>query len=206
MLPTLILASSSIYRKELLNRLRLDFQCISPSIDESRLPNEPASALVTRLAIEKASAVKQTLKDDSIIIASDQVALLNDCILGKPHTTENAIKQLLEFSGKKVTFLTSLCVLNSKTNRTEMSIDEYHVYFKALSLEEITNYVLLERPLDCAGSFKCEGLGVVLFEKMEGSDPNSLIGLPLISLCKLLKRHNINPLLDSESRTNINKT
>ncbi len=197
----LILASSSSYRKDLLNKLKLDFQCIAPSIDETQKSNEPVHDYVSRLAIEKANAVHNKITTDAMIIASDQVALLDDKILGKPHTTENAIKQLLEFSGRKVTFLTSLCVLNTNTGQKELAVDSYHVYFNELSIEEITHYVSLEQPLNCAGSFKSEGLGITLFEKMEGDDPNSLIGLSLITLCKLLKKHNINALLHLAGKT-----
>lgn len=190
----LILASSSPYRKQLLERLHLDFICISPDIDETAKSNETAHDLVNRLAYEKASAVNKMHADSAIIIASDQIALLNTDILGKPHTTENAIKQLSQFSGKKVTFLTSLCVLNNNTGQHDSAIDEYHVFFRNLTQTEIANYIRIESPLNCAGSFKCEGLGATLFSKMEGNDPTSLIGLPLIMLSNLLRKHDINPL------------
>ncbi|WP_191600151.1 Maf family protein [Marinomonas algicola] len=190
----LILASSSPYRKQLLERLHLDFICISPDINETAKQNETAYELVNRLAYEKASAVNSQCKGNGIIIASDQVALLDRVILGKPHTPANAIKQLSQFNGKKVTFLTSLYVLNSTTGQYESATDEYHVYFRNLTQAEIENYIKIESPLNCAGSFKCEGLGATLFTKMEGNDPTGLIGLPLITLSELLRKHGVNPL------------
>jgi MAF protein len=195
----LILGSSSPYRKALLERLRIPFECHSPNIDESPRLRESAVDLVKRLSIAKAHAVnleRQQNNQDSedLIITSDQVAVLNSQILGKPHTVENAIKQLSSFSGKKVSFLTGLCVFNQQDQSYQYSLSEYHVHFRALTTEEITHYVYLEQPLDCAGSFKCEGLGVCLFEKMEGDDPNSLIGLPLISLCRSLRELDVNPI------------
>ncbi|NLQ16270.1 septum formation inhibitor Maf [Marinomonas sp. M1K-6] len=195
----LILGSSSPYRKALLERLRIPFECHSPDIDESPLAQESAADLVKRLSIAKAFAVhherlSNKKSTDAIIIASDQVAVLGTKILGKPLTENNAIKQLSEFSGKKVSFLTGLCVFNQQDQTYQYRLNEYHVYFRTLTEPEIIHYVTLEQPLDCAGSFKCEGLGVCLFDKMEGSDPNSLIGLPLISLCHLLRELNINPI------------
>ncbi|WP_394179347.1 Maf family protein [Marinomonas posidonica] len=202
MQKTIILGSSSPYRKALLERLQLTFECLSPNIDEQVHPAETPQQLVARLSIEKAKAVakqltqQKTSKNDVcyIIIASDQVAVLDDAILGKPHTSHRAIQQLKEFSGRKVSFLTGLCVYNSITNNYEYSLSQYDVHFRTLSDTEIKHYIEIEQPLDCAGSFKCEGLGVTLFEKMAGNDPNSLIGLPLIELCRLLRNQGINPL------------
>ncbi|MCB5161847.1 Maf family protein [Marinomonas algarum] len=195
----IILGSSSTYRKALLTRLFQAFDCVSPDIDESALPNETPIELVKRLTLAKAHAVdqirRQTHKtDDAIIIASDQVAVLDSHILGKPHTEQNAIKQLQKFSGQHVTFLTGLCVLDQETMKNTYTLNEYHVYFRQLNDEEIRHYVAIEKPLDCAGSFKCEGLGVCLFEKMAGDDPNSLIGLPLISLSQQLREFGVNPI------------
>lgn len=195
----LILGSSSPYRKALLERLNLIFECHSPNIDESHLKQESAPDLVERLTIAKAFAVhNERLQNNNapnaIIIASDQVAVLDGQILGKPITDENAIRQLTRFSGKKVSFLTGLCVFNQQDHSYKYELNKYHVYFRHLEHDEIQRYVTIEQPLDCAGSFKCEGLGVCLFEKMEGDDPNSLIGLPLISLYKLLKEQGINPI------------
>lgn len=196
---TLILGSSSPYRKELLKRLNIPFECHSPNIDESPLTDESAIDLVKRLSIQKALAVHQECKynnthKDGLIVTSDQVAVLGDVTLGKPHTKSNAIKQLSSFSGKKVSFLTGLCVFNQENQRHQYTLNEYHVYFRVLTLKEIETYINIEEPLDCAGSFKCEGLGVCLFEKMEGDDPNSLIGLPLISLGQLLRNEGMNPI------------
>lgn len=194
MKPNLILASSSPYRKQLLERLRLPFECDSPNIDESPYLDETPEKLVKRLAYEKAITIGRASSPNYVVIASDQVATLDGLILGKPHTVFNATQQLLQFSGRKVSFLTSLCVLNNASQSYDIEVESYHVHFRALSIEEISHYISMEMPLDCAGSFKCEGLGVCLFEKMEGDDPNSLIGLPLIALSRLLKKHGINPL------------
>ena len=196
---TLILGSSSPYRKDLLKRLGVSFECHSPNIDETPLHPESAVDLVKRLSIAKAFAVDRERQGtdhtpNGIIITSDQVAVLNNKILGKPHTVDNAINQLSCFSGKKVSFLTGLCVFNQQDQSYQYTLSEYHVYFRTLTLNEIRQYVLLEQPLDCAGSFKCEGLGVCLFDKMEGDDPNSLIGLPLITLSRLLRELDINPI------------
>ena len=195
----LILGSSSPYRKELLERLNIPFECHSPNIDESPLDKELAASLVKRLTIAKAFAVhherqQKNMPSDCLIISSDQVAVLNENILGKPLSQDNAIKQLSDFSGKKVSFLTGLCVFNQQSQTYQYTLNEYHVYFRHLTLEEIKHYIAIEQPLDCAGSFKCEGLGVCLFNKMEGNDPSSLIGLPLISLCHLLKKEGVNPI------------
>lgn len=195
MTKNLILGSSSPYRRTLLERLKIPFTCHSPDIDETHQQGESAKKLVQRLSTEKAKAVQIELQSsNALIIASDQVAVLGDSILGKPHTHDKAVSQLMSFSHQKVSFLTGLCLLDTSTMTHQYTLNEYHVYFRALERQEVENYVRLEKPLDCAGSFKCEGLGVTLFEKMEGDDPNSLIGLPLISLCKMLRRHNISPL------------
>uniref|UniRef100_A6VX70 7-methyl-GTP pyrophosphatase n=1 Tax=Marinomonas sp. (strain MWYL1) TaxID=400668 RepID=A6VX70_MARMS len=195
----LILGSSSPYRKALLERLRTPFECHSPNIDETPHPLESAVDLVKRLSIAKAHAVNNERQQNNqgsndLIITSDQVAVLNGQILGKPHTEQNAIKQLSSFSGKKVSFLTGLCILNQQDQSYHYTLNEYHVHFRVLTSQEITQYILIEQPLDCAGSFKCEGLGVCLFEKMEGDDPNSLIGLPLISLSRSLRELGVNPI------------
>jgi len=195
----LILGSSSSYRKALLERLRIPFDCHSPNIDETPLKEETAKDLVKRLSIAKAQAVhseRQATKQqsDSLIITSDQVAVLDEQILGKPHTEQNAIKQLSQFNSKKVTFLTGLCIFDQEDHSYNYTLSEFHVHFRTLTVKEIERYVAIEKPLDCAGSFKCEGLGVCLFEKMEGDDPNSLIGLPLISLSKTLREMGVNPI------------
>lgn len=197
----LILGSSSPYRKSLLEQLQIPFTCMSPNIDETQRPNESPMQFVSRLAHEKAQAIKANLplSDNTLIIGSDQAAILEDKILGKPENIEKAIQQLSLFSGKKVDFLTGLCVLDNKTDTFDLAVEEYSVYFRELTIEEIEYYLEKEQPLDCAGSFKCEGLGITLFEKMEGNDPNSLIGLPLIKLCSSLRKMGINPLAQQHS-------
>lgn len=182
----LILASSSTYRRELLSRLQLSFTWQSPDVDEAALPDETPYDMVLRLAQAKADAIqKNTHNDSAIIIASDQCSVVDNTILGKPHTEGNAIAQLDQCSGKIVTFYTSLCMQNAYTKRYD--VVPYHVQFRTLSIEEITRYVTQEQPLDCAGSFKCEGLGISLFAKQSGDDPTALIGLPLIKTCEYLR-------------------
>jgi MAF protein len=183
--PTIILGSTSEFRKQILEKLNLSFQTAKPEVDETALPNETAHQLVERLAIAKAQAVANA-HDNALVIGSDQVALFNDTILGKPHTHENAIKQLSSFSGNKVTFLTGLAVINSDTGETHSLVEPFEVYFKQLTLEDIEAYLIAETPYKCAGSFKSEALGICLFEKLVGDDPNTLVGLPLIKLVGLL--------------------
>ena len=190
-----ILASSSPYRATLLKTILPNFDCISPNINESKQENESPTQMVERLAVEKAKAIQhQTNTDNTLIIASDQCALFNDEILGKPHTIQNAEAQLAMFSGQKVTFLTSLCLLDTQSNKHQVIVEPFYVYFRTLSHVEIKSYVAKEMPLNCAGSFKSEGLGITLFEKLEGDDPNSLIGLPLIQINKMLRSIGINVL------------
>jgi len=193
---SLVLASSSPYRRQLLERLGLEFAAVSPEIDESPLKQETPHALVARLAKQKAEALTGNYPEH-LIIGSDQVATCEGLVLGKPHNEENACTQLRSFSGKTVTFLTSLCVLNSCTGEADVIVEPFKVVFRDLTDQEISNYVKKEQPLNCAGSFKSENLGIALFERMEGDDPNSLIGLPLIQLLRLLRRWNVNPLSDS---------
>ncbi|WP_439861651.1 Maf family protein [Pseudomonas sp. MBLB4136] len=184
MLP-LVLASSSPYRRELLARLRLPFTWSAPAIDESRPPGEDASSLVRRLAQEKASALSPS-HPKHLIIGSDQVAVLGQDILGKPHTFERAHAQLLAASGNSVTFLTGLALLNSETGHCQVDCVPFTVHFRALNESQIRRYLEAEQPYDCAGSFKAEGLGISLFRSTEGSDASSLIGLPLIRLVDML--------------------
>ncbi|MGV8918611.1 MAG: Maf family protein [Pseudomonas sp.] len=184
MLP-LLLASSSPYRRELLSRLRLPFVCSSPDIDESRRPAEPAIELVQRLAREKAFALASS-HPDHLIIGSDQVAVLNQQILGKPHTFERAREQLSAASGASVTFLTGLALLNSRTGHCQVDCVPFTVHMRDLDTASIERYLHAEQPYDCAGSFKAEGLGVSLFRSTEGPDATSLIGLPLIRLIDML--------------------
>ncbi|MCU7931358.1 MAG: Maf-like protein [Candidatus Thiodiazotropha sp. (ex Codakia rugifera)] len=189
----LILASSSPFRRELLSRLGLEFGTISPDVDESHQQEEPPEQLVTRLAESKARAVAET-HTEALIIGSDQVATVNGSILGKPGTHQRAVEQLQQTSGKQVIFLTGLCLLNSKTGQTQVCCEPFHVTFRQLEKGEIENYLKKEKPYNCAGSFKSEGLGISLFERLEGEDPNALIGLPLIRLIGMLRNEDVNVL------------
>ncbi|MFY0727769.1 Maf family protein [Pseudomonas sp. NFX15] len=184
MLP-LLLASSSTYRRELLTRLQLPFTCSSPDIDESHRPGESAIELVKRLAEEKARALSGT-HTAHLIIGSDQVAVLGERIIGKPHTFEKAREQLLAASGASVTFLTGLALLNSQTGHCQVDCVPFTVHMRALEVTHIERYLHAEEPYDCAGSFKAEGLGVCLFRSTEGPDATSLVGLPLIRLIEML--------------------
>ncbi|TFF80811.1 septum formation inhibitor Maf [Aeromonas taiwanensis] len=186
----LILASTSRYRKALLEKLGLPFQCASPEVDETPIPGESAEALVRRLARAKAMAIAER-HDHGLIIGSDQVCVCDGQILGKPGTVENAVAQLMRAQGKRVTFLTGLCVIDAASGHAEQMVEPFAVHFRSLDEAAIRRYVEAERPLDCAGSFKCEGMGIVLFEALEGRDPNALIGLPLIALIDLLGRHGL---------------
>ncbi|MHC8410181.1 Maf family protein [Pseudomonas sp. Hz4] len=184
MLP-LLLASSSVYRRELLTRLQLPFTCSSPNIDESHRPDESAVELVKRLAEEKARALAGS-HPTHLIIGSDQVAVLGDRLIGKPHTFEKAREQLLAASGTRVTFLTGLALLNSQTGVCQVDCVPFTVHMRTLDPSRIERYLHAEQPYDCAGSFKAEGLGVSLFQSTEGPDATSLIGLPLIRLVDML--------------------
>lgn len=184
MLP-LLLASSSPYRRELLQRLRLPFTWASPDIDEGRNAEEPATELVRRLARQKAEALANS-HSQHLIIGSDQVAVLGEQILGKPHTFERACEQLLAASGQQVTFLTGLALLNSSTGQCQVDCIPFTVTLRELDRERVERYLHAEQPLDCAGSFKAEGLGVTLFQSTHGCDATSLIGLPLIRLVDML--------------------
>jgi len=192
-MKTLVLGSTSPFRKTLLEKLNIPFHCAKPNIDETAFNNESSIALVERLAIEKAKEVAKEYPN-ALIIGSDQVALCDDEILGKPHNFDNAVKQLSKFSGKCITFYTGLCVYDSKEKKTTSLVEPFSVHFNELSQDEIENYLHTEQPYNCAGSFKSEGLGICLFKKLEGDDPNSLVGLPLIKLVGLLKRHGLDVL------------
>ena len=189
----LVLGSSSPFRKALLEKLDLSFDCDSPDIDETPLEGESPKDMVARLAKLKAQAIA-VRHPQSIIIASDQCATLDGKIIGKPGDHKNAVKQLQEARGRTVTFYTSLCVFNAATNQFEECVEPFYVYFRALTDSEIENYLQKEQPYNCAGSFKSEGLGISLFERLEGNDPNTLIGLPLIQLIKMLERFHISVL------------
>lgn len=184
MLP-LLLASSSVYRRDLLSRLRLPFTCSSPDIDESHRPGESALELVQRLSLEKAQVLAAS-HPAHLIIGSDQVAVLNGQIIGKPHIFDKARQQLLNASGASVSFLTGLTLLNSQTGHYQTDCVPFTVHMRHLNAEQIERYLHAEEPYDCAGSFKAEGLGVSLFQRTEGDDATSLVGLPLIRLVDML--------------------
>lgn len=190
----IILASSSKYRSQILAKLGLEFSCLTPDCDESPHVGESAQDLVMRLATAKAMACAPKAMAPSLIIGSDQVCVLDGQIIGKPHTQENAIKQLTQASGKVISFYTGLCVYHSQSEQAKVLCNEFKVHFKKLTHAQIESYVAKEMPLDCAGSFKSEGLGIALFEKLEGDDPNALIGLPLIDLIKLLNQFGVEVL------------
>jgi len=182
----LILASSSPYRKELLERLHLKFECISPNIDESSLENEQPGTYVQRLAIEKAEEIGTT-HSDSLIIGSDQCCVNNNIILGKPKNREHAIEQLSAASGKSIEFLTGVSIQHLASGWHREWMDTFSVEFRQLSLAEIERYLDAEQPFNCAGSFKSEKLGISLCNSMRGDDPTALIGLPLIKVAQYLR-------------------
>lgn len=192
-----ILASTSPYRQALLAKLALPFTTQAPDVDETPLPGESAAELVVRLSQLKAQAVALN-HPDSLVIGSDQVCVLNGRIVGKPLTRENAIAQLTQASGSAVTFYTGLCLYIPQTKAYRTVCEPFIVHFRTLSKREIEAYVDKEQPLYCAGSFKSEGLGIALFERLEGLDPNTLVGLPLIALNGLLREAGVNPLLDNQ--------
>jgi septum formation protein len=194
-MQSIVLASSSPYRKVLLSKLNISFSAESPDIDETPLPSEPPTALVERLAKAKTTAIASKYPS-ALIIGSDQVACINDTILSKPGNFDNAFAQLKQCSANTVTYYTGLCLFNSATNTNQIHTERYQLHFRALTDQEISNYLQLEQPYDCAGSIKSEGLAVSLFESYQGRDPNALIGLPLIQLLKMLRVEGINPLTD----------
>ena len=195
---SLILASSSPFRKAILDKLGLPFDVVAPEIDEMRKDSESPFDLVSRLSKQKAVEVSKTRS--GLIIASDQVATLEsgenveDEILTKPGTHEKAFLQLKKSSGRSVNFLTGLALMNTDTKKIQLHVEYYKVKFKMLSDNQILNYLSREDTLHCAGSFKSEGLGIALFNSMEGDDPNSLIGLPTIQLINMLAKENVHVL------------
>lgn len=199
-MKTLVLGSTSPFRKTILEKLQLPFHCAKPNIDESEKKGESPQALVQRLAIEKAKAVKSQYPN-ALIIGSDQVAVCEGEILGKPHNFANGVIQLNKFSGKSITFYTGLCVYDSEKDNAIALVEPFTVHFKKLSQQEIANYLHAEQPYNCAGSFKSEGLGICLFSKLEGDDPNTLIGLPLIKLVALLKQQGLDVLAEQSKVT-----
>ena len=183
----LVLASTSRYRRELLERLRLSFDVARPDVDETASPGESPRDLAIRLAQAKACAVATQLADDAWALGSDQVAEVEGRALGKPGGRAAAIAQLDSMSGRIVRFHTALCLAHAD-GRTFADIDLTEVHFRALTDAEIERYVDAEQPFDCAGSFKSEGLGIALFERIENRDPSALVGLPLIATCMLLRK------------------
>jgi septum formation protein len=188
--PRLILASTSTYRRELLARLRIPFECLAPGCDEQRLPDEPAPALASRLARLKAETVAAR-HPGSLVIGSDQVAVRGDEILGKPGTVARCTEQLLQSSGREVAFLTAVHVVDGHHDRAEAHLDRTLVRFRTLNAGEVARYVAADQPLDCAGGFKAESLGIGLFERIDSADPTALTGLPLIWLSGALRRAGI---------------
>jgi MAF protein len=192
-MQTLVLGSSSPFRATLLGKLNLPFITESPDIDESAQQNESPTALVERLAQQKAMAIAAN-HPDALIIGSDQVAVINNEILGKPGHHEKAIEQLRLASGKTVRFITGLALYDARRDKMQSLIEPFDVTFRTLTEHEIEAYLLAEQPYQCAGSFKSEGLGICLFERLSGDDPNSLVGLPLIQLIRLLNNVDVNVL------------
>lgn len=195
MTPSILLASTSPFRQALLRKLGLPFITAAPEVDESPQPGENAEALVTRLAVAKAQALAKAWPDH-LIIGSDQVCVLDGAIAGKPHTAENARAQLRAASGQAITFYTGLALFHPASGRLLQCCEPFVVHFRSLTDAEIAGYVEKEQPLQCAGSFKSEGLGICLFDRLEGRDPNTLVGLPLIALNGMLQQAGINPLTD----------
>ena len=189
----LILASTSPFRKEILNKLGVVFDTQSPDVDETAFENETPQQLVERLSIAKAKAVAD-INPSALVIGSDQVSVLDGKIIGKPHTHDNAVKQLHNASGRTVTFYTGLCLYNSATQQYQSDVVPFNVVFRELTDRQIENYLKKETPYNCAGSFKSEALGIILFEKLEGDDPNTLMGLPLIRLVKMLEKEDFSIL------------
>ena len=188
-----ILASSSIFRKQLLSKLRIPFKCISPDIDESRKKGESVPNYVKRLSIQKALKVAET-NAGCIVIGSDEVADLNNKILGKPLTRSNAVKQLRMISGNKVVFRTGLCVMNSDTKKHFSSVNNYTIYFRHLDNKMINSYLDADDVLKCAASIRIEGAAINLVKSMSGKDPSSIMGLPLLKVIEYLEKFKVRVL------------
>lgn len=192
-MPPIVLASGSTYRRQLLQRLQLPFEWSAPDVDETPAPGEPPAALAERLARAKAAALAQRFPSH-LIIGSDQVASLDGAPLGKPGDFATAMRQLRACSGRRVDFLTGLSLLDSATGLQQGCVERFSVVFRPLAERQIARYLEREQPFDCAGSFKVEGLGIALFERLEGDDPNTLVGLPLIRLVDMLRNAGVDVL------------
>ena len=194
--PRLILASTSVYRQELLMRLRLPFDLVAPDIDEAPLPAEPSQSLAARLALAKARAVASR-HPQALVIGSDQVADLDGLALGKPGHHDAAVRQLRAMRGKRVIFHTAVAVVSADLGFEASDLASVSVIFRNLSDSEIERYLRADRPYDCAGSAKVEALGIALLQSVDSDDPTALIGLPLIRTCALLRHAGIDPLGDT---------
>lgn len=192
-MPPLILASTSVYRRELLSRLKLPFDVAAPGVEETPLAGETPPDLALRLALAKAEAVAR-LRPDAVIIGSDQVADLDGASIGKPHVHERAVAQLRAMSGRTVVFQTAVAVMRPQTGFARSLLAPVRVRFRALDDEHIERYLQAEKPYDCAGSARSESLGIALLESIESDDPTALVGLPLIRTCSLLLEAGIDPL------------
>lgn len=190
--PQLILASSSMIRKRVLAKIGIEFTAISPNINESPLPEEAPEALVRRLSEEKARKIALQYSNH-LIIGSDQVAVVNNEIVGKPSNRARAIKQLEVASGRTVSLYTGVALLNSGTGRIQVDVLPYRVQFRDLTRAVIENYIDRDQPYDCSGSLRSEGLGIALLSKFEGEDPNILLGLPMIRLIDMLAEESVFP-------------
>jgi len=195
-LPTLILASTSRYRRELLQRLRLPFEVMSPDVDESPLPGETPAALAARLALAKAQAVAARYPE-AVVIGSDQVADLDGQAIGKPGTHERATEQLRRLRGQSVVFHTAVAVVRRATGYAQVEEAPVRVQFRQLTDAEIEHYLHAEQPYDCAGSAKCETLGIALLDAIHSDDPTALVGLPLIRTSRMLRAAGLDPLAGS---------
>ncbi len=197
MTPPLVLGSTSRYRRELLQRLRLPFEAVAPAVDETPHPGETPAALALRLALAKAQAVA-ALRPQAVVIGSDQVADLDGEPIGKPGSHERAVAQLRRLSGRRAVFQTAVAVVRADTGFAKTLLAPVTVHFRMLADDEIERYLRLEQPYDCAGSAKCETLGIALLEAIESDDPTALVGLPLIRLAALLREAGLDPLLEAK--------
>lgn len=186
----IILASSSPYRRDLLARLMLPFEVVKPEVNETQKPGESPEKLVLRLAVAKAKAVAERTTG-ALVIGSDQVAVHSNGIVGKPKDYNDAVLQLRQASGKKITLYTGLALINTDSGRLQSDVVPFTVFFRRLTDDQIESYLQKEQPYRCAGSVRSEGLGIALFERFEGDDPNALIGLPLIRLVRMIENEGI---------------